>query len=1001
MGNFQLPKTTAFDSAGDPVIGAKLYFYITQTSTPANTYQDELNTIANTNPVIADSAGRFVDIFLDTDIVYKVVLKDSADVTIYTVDPVKPYGIVNTEIPDRLRQVASNPLDYGAVGDGLLNEAVPVQTAINNATGTVDLLGKIYRCDSAINVPANRRVINGTLNFAQCPTAGPLVNVSGSLGASVALTANVNCNDSQVNLANTASLSAGMYVLLSSTVDFAASYKTGEVARIKSVSPLFVTLESGVRFSYASVNSSFRVINTVSNVEFQDVTVIGGNAAIQDGIRISYGNGVSIHNATVSNVSKKGIAFVTSTGCHVDVSRVNDIFLTDGTGISIDGGSSAISVNQSVITDAMIGVATEGALYINTGIHLNNLSIKGSTNHGIFLDKSTYDSSISGCDINGGEGALSNGISSYGTNCDIVGNKVRGCRVDGIAIVPSQTAVHTTSVSSVPPSKTAKKYKNCRYNSIDMVGRYGITVAASATNISGAIVTENRITNTGSEGIYFEASSTNYINDSSVINNVIHAPSVAAISMKTLSTSTMSGLNIAGNIITDLSSSAIGIDINSNTQNNIVNTIVSSNAISQGVGIRSTKCSGVVINSNSLSSPANEPIWLTSCNGVTVSGNNVIFSPSKGLVIDGVSSDINISSNSIEIADINSVNPCISASSVSNLSINGNTLKGSSKGIALGSGNNSDISNNKIINGGALAIDLASMIRTNVNGNSCTGYPAFMKVNQCTSISADHNTINVSNKGIEFLSSIDTSCNANSITNTNVFAISTFFNNTTFINQINGNRISKLGGDGILIECGILASVRGLLISNNNSVGLGADAIKINMQGGFILSPTITGNVLRTQSARCINVTVGGSAEIYGLSMSGNNVTGGTACAILINSTRANVLETNKITLYNITGNTISLSTGGNGIEFTGLSDSYVDGFISGNLLNGTNSAGDCGIKAYLPSPSGAAPQIFDGLIVGGNAFYNFSAGTEILANLRLATQLVSSSSGFANLKDD
>lgn len=67
--------------------GAKLYFYTTGTSTPKNTYSDNDLSVANANPVVADADGVFGDIFLLPG-QYKVILKTSADVTLWTADPV-------------------------------------------------------------------------------------------------------------------------------------------------------------------------------------------------------------------------------------------------------------------------------------------------------------------------------------------------------------------------------------------------------------------------------------------------------------------------------------------------------------------------------------------------------------------------------------------------------------------------------------------------------------------------------------------------------------------------------------------------------------------------------------------------------------------------------------------------------------------------------------------------------------------------------------------------
>lgn len=84
---FTLPLSQDLDGSGDPYAGGKLYFYETGTSTPLDTYSDSTLSTANANPVVADGNGRFDDIFMKTQD-YKVVLKTSTDVTIWTADPV-------------------------------------------------------------------------------------------------------------------------------------------------------------------------------------------------------------------------------------------------------------------------------------------------------------------------------------------------------------------------------------------------------------------------------------------------------------------------------------------------------------------------------------------------------------------------------------------------------------------------------------------------------------------------------------------------------------------------------------------------------------------------------------------------------------------------------------------------------------------------------------------------------------------------------------------------
>ena len=83
---FVLPYQTVIDSTGVPLNGALLYFYSSGTNTPLATYSDPLLTVPNSNPVVANAAGVFPNIFLNGN--YKVILKTSSFQQIWAADPV-------------------------------------------------------------------------------------------------------------------------------------------------------------------------------------------------------------------------------------------------------------------------------------------------------------------------------------------------------------------------------------------------------------------------------------------------------------------------------------------------------------------------------------------------------------------------------------------------------------------------------------------------------------------------------------------------------------------------------------------------------------------------------------------------------------------------------------------------------------------------------------------------------------------------------------------------
>ena len=90
------PKQFYVNSAGQPYPAAKMHTYRAGTTTNLATYTTAALGTPHANPVVADSNGIFPAIYVDPNSGYdlKVVLKDQADVTLYTEDniPATPWN---------------------------------------------------------------------------------------------------------------------------------------------------------------------------------------------------------------------------------------------------------------------------------------------------------------------------------------------------------------------------------------------------------------------------------------------------------------------------------------------------------------------------------------------------------------------------------------------------------------------------------------------------------------------------------------------------------------------------------------------------------------------------------------------------------------------------------------------------------------------------------------------------------------------------------------------
>lgn len=161
-------KQTYTDAAGAPLAGGRVYTYAAGTSTPLATYSDRAGTVPNTNPVILDARGEATIFWAPAG--YKVVLRDSADVIVWTQDEMYPpvtHGEVESALVTAtgstsartIKDRASDDLnvkDFGAIPNDGLDDSAAFQAAIDRARTvgtvlTIDIPDGDYNLNASLN----------------------------------------------------------------------------------------------------------------------------------------------------------------------------------------------------------------------------------------------------------------------------------------------------------------------------------------------------------------------------------------------------------------------------------------------------------------------------------------------------------------------------------------------------------------------------------------------------------------------------------------------------------------------------------------------------------------------------------------------------------------------------------------------------------------------------------------------------------------------------------
>ncbi len=489
-----------FDNNGVPLTGGKLYSYAAGTTTPQTTYTSASGATAHTNPIILDSAGRVPsgEIWLTTNVSYKFVLYTSVNVLIATydnIDGITPAnaifadfantsdvtkgdalvgfkqsnssgvltGAVAGTVHKKLQEIVSFK-DFGAVGDGVVNDTAAIQAAITalSAGGTVDGQSLTYRVDSTITgVSSNTRIQNATFNFSQqADTIGSIdvgFNVAGSIATGVLLTSNTTL-DSNTVAATTSSFAVDDLVFLKSTSvwDSATSTTFGQYARVKSIdSSTQLSLYDAVLMPFNTANAAtIAKVTPAQKIVFDNVNFIGANnlTQSQNALRFEYGEDCTVLNCKFEKFDYLGVGFFRCYASTVSNSRIKFARQSGNAyGYGIFGGSYACTVENSWGEDCRHTVTVGDNDGINMftkviGCHATGSKDAGFDSHSASMYTEFIGNTV---EMSNDQAGTSNhgGLIIQGLHAVFIGNTVVNQKGAGISYQPLvQAGINTTAI---------------------------------------------------------------------------------------------------------------------------------------------------------------------------------------------------------------------------------------------------------------------------------------------------------------------------------------------------------------------------------------------------------------------------------------------------------------------------------------------------------------------------------------------------------------------------